>query len=95
MAVLLRIRWTKALALASNDPEIFIIGGAEIYRAALARADRLYLTRVHAAIAGDTYFPEFDETEWQEISRERHATDERHAFDYSFVVFERISKEEE
>ena len=82
----------EALALASNDPEIFIIGGAEIYRAALARADRLYLTRVHAAIAGDTYFPEFDETEWQEISRERHATDERHAFDYSFVVFERIRR---
>ena len=85
----------EALALASNDPEIFIIGGAEIYRAALARADRLYLTRVHAAIAGDTYFPEFDETEWQEISRERHATDERHAYAYSFVVLERISKEEE
>ncbi len=85
----------EALTLAKNDPEIFVIGGAEIYRAALARADRLYLTRVHAAIAGDTHFPEFDETEWREISRERHERDERHAYAYSFVVLERIKKEEE
>ena len=80
----------EALALAKNDPEIFVIGGAEIYRAALARTNRLYLTRVHATIAGDTYFPEFDETEWREISRERHKRDERHAYAYSFVVLERI-----
>jgi len=80
----------EALVLADNDPEIFIIGGAEIYRAALARTNRLYLTRVHAAIPGDTYFPEFDETEWREISRERHERDERHAYAYSFVVLERI-----
>src|SRR3989344_3873209 len=73
-----------------NDPEIFVIGGAEIYRAALARTNRLYLTRVHATIAGDTHFPEFDETEWREISRERHKRDERHAYAYSFVVLERI-----
>ncbi len=85
----------EALVLAGNDPEIFVIGGAEIYRAALARADRLYLTRVHAAIAGDTFFPEFDETEWREISHARHEPDERHAYAYSFVVLERISKEEE
>ena len=85
----------EALVLAGNDPEIFVIGGAEIYRAALARTDRLYLTRVHAVIAGDTYFPEFDETEWREISRERHEPDERHAYAYSFVVLERIKKEEE
>ena len=80
----------EALALAKNDPEIFVIGGAETYRAALARTNRLYLTRVHATIAGDTYFPEFDETEWREISRERHERDERHAYAYSFVVLERI-----
>lgn len=82
----------EALTLAKNDPEIFVIGGAEIYSTALARADRLYLTRVHATIAGDTYFPEFDETEWRESACERHAADERHAFDYSFVVFERIRR---
>lgn len=80
----------EALALANNDPEIFIIGGAEIYRAALARTAWLYLTRVHATIAGDTHFPEFDETEWREISRERHEPDERHVYAYSFVVLERI-----
>ncbi len=85
----------EALVLTGNDPEIFVIGGAEIYRAALARTNRLYLTRVHATITGDTHFPEFDETEWREISRERHERDERHAYAYSFVVLERIKKEEE
>lgn len=82
----------EALALAKNDPEIFVIGGAEIYRTALARADRLYLTLVHAEVQGDTFFPEFDRNEWRESARERHTADERHAFDYSFVVFERIRK---
>mgnify|MGYP001582164026 FL=1 len=81
-----------AFAIAGDDPEVFVIGGAEIYRAALTRADRLYLTRVHAAIAGDTTFPEFDETEWREISRERHERDERHAYAYSFVMMERVKR---
>ena len=82
----------EALALSKSDPEIFVIGGAEIYRAALTRADRLYLTLVHDTVAGDVYFPEFDSNDWREITRERHERDERHAYAYSFVVLERIRR---
>ncbi len=80
----------EALALAQNDPEIFIIGGAEIYREALARADRLYLTQVHAAVDGDTFFPETNRNDWEETTRERHGADDKHAYAYSFVVLERV-----
>ncbi len=82
----------EALALARDDSEIFIIGGADIFRETLARTDRLYLTRVHAEVPGDIYFPAFDAGEWREISRERHEPDERHAYAYSFVVLERIKR---
>jgi len=79
----------QALAAAGEDPEIFIIGGAEIYAQALPRAARLYLTLVHAAVAGDVRFPPFDQGEWREIERERHEADDRHPYPYSFVVLER------
>jgi dihydrofolate reductase len=79
-----------ALAGIQNDPEIFVIGGAEIYRQTLNRADRLYLTRVHAQIHGDTYFPPFDENQWHEISRERHEPDDRNPHACTFLVYDRI-----
>jgi len=85
----------EALRLAGDDPEIFVIGGAEIYREALPRADRLYLTQVHADVRGDTFFPEIDRNGWKETACERHAADDKHAYAYSFVVFERIKKKEE
>ncbi len=52
-----------------EDTEIFVIGGAELYRAALPHAGRLYVTLVHANIEGDTYFPEIDHSHWQPVSR--------------------------
>jgi dihydrofolate reductase len=79
-----------ALASAQNDPEIFVIGGADIYRQALDRADRLYLTLVHAQVQGDTYFPSIDEKQWQEISRERHELDEKNPHACTFLVYDRI-----
>jgi dihydrofolate reductase len=79
-----------ALAYAQNDPEVFVIGGAEIYRQALDRVDRLYLTLVHAKVQGDTYFPPIDEKHWQEISRERHEPDERNPHACTFLVYDRI-----
>ncbi len=79
-----------ALALAKGDPEIFVIGGAEIYREALPLADRLYLTQVHSAVEGDTFFPEINDNAWKETAREQHAADEKHAYAYSFVVLERL-----
>lgn len=79
----------EALLAAGDDPEVFVIGGAELYAQWLPRAQRLYLTLVHAVVPGDTYFPEFDWSEWQEIAREWHAADSRHAYAYSFVVLDR------
>jgi dihydrofolate reductase len=78
-----------ALAAAGSAAEIFVIGGAELYAQFLPRADRLYLTLVHAQLEGDTYFPPFDQTRWREIEREEHQADGRHAFDYTFLVLER------
>lgn len=83
----------EALSLAGEDPEIFVIGGAQIYREALPRAERLYLTQVHAAVTGDTFFPEIGHRDWEETMRERHEADDKHAYAYSFVVLERIKRE--
>jgi dihydrofolate reductase len=74
-----------ALAHAKNAEEIAIIGGAEIYAAVLPRANRIYLTEVHAAFDGDASMPPFDRTIWREASRENHAGDPS----YSFVTLER------
>lgn len=70
-------------------PEVFVIGGAEIYRQALPIADRLYLTEVKAAFEGDARFPAYDKTGWREASRQHHPTDDRHAVAFDFVVWER------
>lgn len=70
--------------------EVMITGGAEIYNMSLAQVTHLYLTEVHAEIEGDTFFPEFDQSEWKEVSRENYKADEKNEFDYSFVLFERI-----
>jgi dihydrofolate reductase len=55
---------------ACGDEIIFVIGGAEVYREAIAQADTLLLTHVHKNIAGDTKFPQFDRTQWMEVSRQ-------------------------
>jgi dihydrofolate reductase len=81
---------TDALAAAGDDPEVFIIGGAELYRQTLGMADRIYLTRVHAHVSGDTFFPEFDAMEWRETSREDRPPDDRHPHPYSFLTLDRI-----
>ena len=66
-----------------------IMGGAEIYTLALPDADRLYLTEVHADVDGDAYFPEYDKTEWQEISREDFSAEGPNPYNYSFVVYDK------
>lgn len=79
----------QALAVAGGDPEPFVVGGADIYRLALPRADRLYVTQLQAAVAGDTYFPPIDAAEWELIEESAHPADERHAFPFLFRVFAR------
>ncbi len=79
-----------AISAAGDDQEIFIIGGGEIYQHALPRADRVYITFIHAEIEGDTVFPELDETTWALVDDERCEADERHEFAFSFRVYERV-----
>ena len=79
----------EALSPNGNAAEIFIIGGAEIYRQAFDRADRLYLTLVHAQVDGDRYFPDFDQRQWRETSRERHEADDRHPYPFTFLAYDR------
>ena len=78
-----------AFAAAGDADEVFVIGGAELYAQTLGRADRLYLTLVHATVPGDTLFPEFDPGDWVEVTRERHEPDSSHAYPYSFVTYDR------
>jgi dihydrofolate reductase len=87
----------EALTIAEEhgEEEAFIIGGGEIYRQALPLLDKVYLTRVHAAPAGDVTFPDLPEQEWRLISQEDHTADEKNDHDYSFAVYERIVAEEE
>lgn len=80
-----------AEARKTEDSEIFVIGGAEVYAMALPVANRLYLTEIQRAYEGDTQFPIFDKTEWQEVSRRHHPADERHETAFDFVVYERAT----
>ena len=77
------------IALIDGVDEALVIGGAQIYAAAIPRADRLYLTRVHAAVEGDVLLPDIDWSGWREQSREFHAAEAPNPYDYSFLVFER------
>lgn len=77
------------IALIDGVSELMVIGGAEIYRAALARATRLYLTQVHAEVEGDVYLPEVDWSAWREVCRENWPASDSNPYSYSFVVFER------
>lgn len=79
----------EVLNYCRDEREIFIIGGAEIYKQTLPLADKILLTRVHTTVDGDAYFPELLDHEWKLVSAEKHEKDEKHAFDYTFEVYER------
>ena len=79
----------RANAAQSGAGEIMVIGGAEIYAAALPFADRLYLTRVHAAPQGDALFPEFDLRMWREVFREPHPVSENAGTGFTFLILDR------
>ena len=81
----------EALDHAAREDEIFILGGEAVYRIALPRADRLYLTIIHATIEGDTYFPTLDFDDWKLVEDERYEVDDRHAYAFSFRRYERTS----
>ena len=85
------IELAETVSFIDASDEAFVIGGAELYKHALPFVDRMHLTIVHAEVDGDTFFPDFDVEEWEEVSKENFAADEANPYDYSICVFERRS----
>jgi dihydrofolate reductase len=75
-------------AAETNCKEIFIIGGGEIYNQSIGIADKIYLTKVHTTIDGDTFFPVLDLDKWHQVSNDNFEIDDKHAFKYSFQIWE-------
>ena len=81
----------EALEACKEDDEVFIIGGASLYKEAMPLADRLYITEIDDKDKeADAFFPEITSDKWQEKSRECHSTDEKHLYSYCFCNYERI-----
>lgn len=76
-------------AASSGDDEAFVIGGAELYREGILRADRLHVTRVRANVEGDTRFPDVQWNQWQFVTAEEHSADDRNDHPFAFEVYER------
>ena len=77
------------IAKIAGETELFIVGGAEIYNLAMPFTDRIYLTRIHTELKGDTFFPDLDFSEWLEVSCNPNQKDEKNPFDYDFLVYEK------
>lgn len=75
----------EAIDLCKNEEEVFIIGGGTIYKEALKYTDKLYLTRVHESFDADTFFPEINFEEWEEVSNEKFPVTEKNKYAYSFI----------
>lgn len=78
-----------ALSLCKAEEQVFIIGGAEIYRQALPLAHKIELTRVHQEFDADAFFPQLDNETWKEVWKEDHLPDEKNKFAYTFSTLER------
>ena len=77
------------LAEQTDCKEAFVIGGGQIYAEAMPIADKIYLTRIHTVLEGDTWFPVIDEKDWTLVSNLDFAADDKHAYAYSFQLWER------
>ncbi len=84
----------QALRAAQGAEEVVAIGGAEIYRLVLPFARRIYMTHVHADVPGDTFFPDFDSTQWVDVDSDEYPADERNSYPVTFVTLERRSSPE-
>ncbi len=84
------IELAENIAFIDGSLEAFVIGGAELFEEALTLVNRLHLTMVHAEVDGDTWFPDFEVSDFNEVSREYFEADEDNPYDYSICVLERI-----
>ncbi len=83
------LQQAQEAAAALGCKELFIIGGGEIYKQSLAITHQVHLTKVHTEIEGDTFFPALPENEWALVQKNECYKDEKHAFDYSFELYQR------
>lgn len=74
----------------SVQTEVFVIGGGQIYQMALKRAAMLYITEVKTAVDGDAFFPDFDKSKYEEVSRVHHPADSKHLFAFDFVKYRKL-----
>ena len=77
----------EALKIVPKNGDVYIIGGAEIYKQSIHLSDKIELTRIHTTCEADAFFPEINPQEWQLINEEFHPKDEKHQFDFTFQTF--------
>lgn len=79
----------EAVQISSQEENVFILGGGEIYRQSMDIAGTLYITEIHAQFEGDTFFPAINPEIWEETFREDHPANEKNPYDFSFVTYQR------
>jgi dihydrofolate reductase len=84
----------QALDIVPTGKDVFVVGGGDIYRQTINRADKIELTRVHHDFEADTFFPEIDLTKWELVNSEFHPKDEKHQYDFTFETYLRRKKTE-
>ena len=89
--VLHKIGEAIEFARKAGETELFIVGGEEIYKLAMPFIDRIYLTRIHAKVDGDTFYPEIDMEIWKEVAIDKRKANTQNPFDYDFLVYERTN----
>jgi dihydrofolate reductase len=80
----------EAFEICPKNEDVFLIGGAEIYKLGLPFTDKIELTYINETFEADAFFPEIDFSEWKLTNEEFHAKDEKHAYDFSFQTFLRL-----
>jgi len=79
----------EALTAAGDVEEVMIIGGASFYEQMLQKADRLYLTFVHASLKGDAWFPEINNNDWNKVEKINHKKDDKNQYPHTFLILDR------
>ncbi len=80
---------TELLENIKNEEQVFIIGGAEIYRLFMSYINQLYITKIHHTFKGTVYFPMPDLTTWELISEQNFKADDRNKWNYSFFIYQK------
>ncbi|UZJ80028.1 dihydrofolate reductase [Fictibacillus sp. KU28468] len=77
-------------ALERPEEEVCVIGGAEVFSLFMPHVQRMYITKINESFHGDTYFPEYDESEWKLVSETPGIVDEKNKYSHDFLVIEKI-----